>query len=38
METSKGCLIIIGGAEDRYGDSILEEVVEYMGGREARMG
>ncbi|MGI6468889.1 MAG: cyanophycinase [Syntrophomonadaceae bacterium] len=38
-DKQKGCLIIIGGAEDRYGDSsILEEVVEYMGGREARIG
>lgn len=35
----KGCLVIIGGAEDKYGDSrILEEVVNIVGGDDARIG
>ncbi len=39
MEDRKGNLIIIGGAEDKYGEKhILEEVVEVMGGRDARIG
>lgn len=34
----KGILVIIGGAEDKYGDSsILEEVVDVIGGEEARL-
>ncbi|MEN6462907.1 MAG: cyanophycinase [Syntrophomonas sp.] len=34
----KGNLIIIGGAEDKYGESkILEEVVEIIGGEDARI-
>lgn len=38
-QISKGRLIIIGGAEDKYGESnILEEAVEHMGGRSARIG
>ncbi|HCF71302.1 MAG TPA: cyanophycinase [Syntrophomonas sp.] len=36
---SKGNLVIIGGAEDKYGDSrILQEVVDIIGGDEARVG
>jgi cyanophycinase len=39
MANRKGNLVIIGGAEDKYGESrILEEVVEVMGGRDARIG
>jgi len=35
----KGNLVIIGGAEDKYGESrILEEVVEIIGGEDARVG
>jgi hypothetical protein len=35
----KGNLVIIGGAEDKYGESkILEEVVDIMGGDDARVG
>ncbi|HEX3012131.1 MAG TPA: cyanophycinase, partial [Syntrophomonadaceae bacterium] len=35
----KGNLVIIGGAEDKYGDSrILEEVVDIIGGEDARVG
>lgn len=35
----KGNLVIIGGAEDKYGESrILEEVVEIIGGEDARIG
>jgi cyanophycinase len=35
----KGNLVIIGGAEDKYGESrILEEVVEMIGGEDARVG
>jgi len=35
----KGNLVIIGGAEDKYGESrILEEVVEIIGGKDARVG
>ncbi len=35
----KGHLVIIGGAEDRYGESsILQEVVEIIGGEDARVG
>ncbi|ABI68659.1 cyanophycinase [Syntrophomonas wolfei] len=35
----KGELVIIGGAEDKYGDSrILEEVVRIIGGEDARVG
>jgi cyanophycinase len=38
-DSRKGNLVIIGGAEDKYGESrILEEVVEIFGGREARVG
>ena len=34
-----GDLVIIGGAEDKYGESrILEEVVDIIGGKDARMG
>ncbi|MGI5921512.1 MAG: cyanophycinase [Syntrophomonadaceae bacterium] len=34
----KGDLVIIGGAEDKYGDTrILEEVVEIVGGEDARI-
>jgi len=34
----KGNLVIIGGAEDKYGESrILEEVVEIIGGEDARV-
>jgi len=34
-----GDLIIIGGAEDKYGESsILEEVVDIVGGEDARIG
>jgi cyanophycinase len=36
---NKGNLVIIGGAEDKYGESkILEEVVEIIGGENARIG
>jgi cyanophycinase len=36
---NKGNLVIIGGAEDKYGDSrILEETVNIMGGEDARVG
>lgn len=36
--SGKGDLIIIGGAEDKYGRSrILEEVVEAIGGEDARI-
>lgn len=39
MGHRKGNLIIIGGAEDKYGESrILEEVVKIIGGEEARVG
>jgi cyanophycinase len=35
----KGNLVIIGGAEDKYGESrILEEVVNIIGGEDARVG
>jgi len=35
----KGNLVIIGGAEDKYGESrILEEVVNIIGGKDARVG
>ncbi|MGE5390347.1 MAG: cyanophycinase [Deltaproteobacteria bacterium] len=35
----KGKLVIIGGAEDKYGDSrILEEVVDIIGGEDSRLG
>lgn len=35
----KGKLVIIGGAEDKYGDSrILDEVVRIVGGEESRLG
>lgn len=35
----KGELVIIGGAEDKYGESrILEEVVRIIGGEDARVG
>lgn len=35
----KGNLVIIGGAEDKYGESkILEEVVEMIGGENAIIG
>lgn len=35
----KGDLVIIGGAEDKYGESmILEKVVEIIGGEDARVG
>jgi cyanophycinase len=35
----KGNLVIIGGAEDKYGESkILEEVVDIIGGEDARIG
>ncbi len=35
----KGNLVIIGGAEDRYGESsILQEVVDIIGGEDARIG
>lgn len=35
---SQGKLVIIGGAEDKYGESrILEEVVEIIGGGNARL-
>lgn len=35
----KGNLVIIGGAEDKYGESrILEEVVQIIGGEDARIG
>lgn len=35
----KGKLVIIGGAEDKYGDSrILEEVVDIVGGEDSRLG
>lgn len=35
----RGNLVIIGGAEDKYGESsILEEVVEIIGGEDARIG
>ncbi len=35
----KGDLVIIGGAEDKYGESrILEEVVNIIGGEDARIG
>lgn len=35
----KGNLIIIGGAEDKYGESrILEEVVDIIGGEDAVVG
>ncbi|MGI5911601.1 MAG: cyanophycinase [Syntrophomonadaceae bacterium] len=38
-QNKKGNLIIIGGAEDKYGESkILEEVVEIIGGKDARIG
>lgn len=38
-EKRKGTLIIIGGAEDKYGDSkILEDALDLMGGRDARVG
>ncbi len=37
--SKEGELIIIGGAEDKYGESkILEEVVRLIGGRSAKMG
>ncbi|HWP97367.1 MAG TPA: cyanophycinase [Syntrophomonadaceae bacterium] len=37
--TNKGKLVIIGGAEDKYGESrILEEVVQIIGGKDARVG
>jgi len=36
---NKGRLVIIGGAEDKYGDSrILEEVVDIIGGADSRLG
>ena len=36
---SNGDLVIIGGAEDKYGESrILEEVVDIVGGEDARIG
>jgi cyanophycinase len=39
MGKRKGDLIIIGGAEDKYGEKrILEEVLEAMGGQDARIG
>lgn len=39
MGDRKGSLVIIGGAEDKYGDpKILEEVVDLLGGGEARLG
>jgi cyanophycinase len=35
----KGDLVIIGGAEDKYGDSrILQEVVDIIGGEDAIIG
>ncbi len=39
MGMQKGDLLIIGGAEDKYGEKrILEEVLAVMGGKDARIG
>lgn len=38
-DNRKGDLVIIGGAEDKYGESrILEEVVNIIGGEDATVG